>query len=42
MPDLSLNELIKAKSTANGNYIKYESKRDKDKNYHLKNILRYD
>ena len=42
MPDLSLNELIKTKSTPNGNYIKYESKRDKDKNYHLNNILRYD
>ena len=43
MPDLSLNELkqiasiknykpIKTKSTLNGNYIKYESKRDKEEN----------
>ena len=43
MPDLSLDELkqieriknyktIKTKSTLYGNYIKYESKRDKDKN----------
>ena len=37
--DKEYEKPIRTKIVFNGNYIEYENKGDKDKNYHLKNML---